>query len=108
MLLYVLLFCFFADLLCSSDGEGTEFMRIECVKIFNGLSSQPTSPMDQMGKMRPQPYGSTNPYSQQPGPQQGHSGYPVQPYSSQSPQRYPMAIQGRPQGAMGIQYGQQV
>ncbi|XP_040193940.1 AT-rich interactive domain-containing protein 1A isoform X2 [Rana temporaria] len=71
-------------------------------------TSQPASPMDQMGKMRPQPYGSANPYSQQPGPQQGHTGYPVQPYSSQTPQRYPMAIQGRPQGAMGIQYGQQM
>ncbi|XP_069827632.1 AT-rich interactive domain-containing protein 1A [Dendropsophus ebraccatus] len=71
-------------------------------------TAQPGSPMDQMGKMRPQPYGSSNPYSQQPGPQQGHSGYPVQPYSSQTPQRYPMAMQGRPQGAMSMQYGQQM
>ncbi|XP_063810712.1 keratinocyte differentiation factor 1 isoform X2 [Pseudophryne corroboree] len=70
-------------------------------------SSQPASPMDQMGKMRPQPCGANNPYSQQPGPQQGHSGYPVQPYSSQTPQRYPIAMQGRPQGAMSMQYGQQ-
>uniref|UniRef100_A0A8C5MBQ4 AT-rich interaction domain 1A n=1 Tax=Leptobrachium leishanense TaxID=445787 RepID=A0A8C5MBQ4_9ANUR len=34
---------------------------------------QPASPMDQMGKMRPQPYGSSNPYGQQ--TQQGHTGY---------------------------------
>ncbi|KAM8974902.1 AT-rich interactive domain-containing protein 1A [Pelodytes ibericus] len=68
---------------------------------------QPASPMDQMGKMRPQPYGSSNPYSQQ-ATQQGHSGYPVQPYSSQTPQRYPMAMQGRAQGGMSMQYGQQM
>ncbi|XP_063309463.1 AT-rich interactive domain-containing protein 1A [Pelobates fuscus] len=67
---------------------------------------QPASPMDQMGKMRPQPYGSSNPYGQQ--TQQGHSGYPVQPYSSQTPQRYPMAMQGRAQGGMSMQYGQQM
>ncbi|KAM4795839.1 AT-rich interactive domain-containing protein 1A [Rhinophrynus dorsalis] len=69
---------------------------------------QPSSPMDQMGKMRPQPYGSTNPYSQQQGAQQAHSGYPVQPYATQTPQRYPMAMQGRPQGGMSMQYGQQM
>ncbi|XP_053310447.1 AT-rich interactive domain-containing protein 1A [Spea bombifrons] len=69
---------------------------------------QPASPMDQMGKMRPQPYGSGNPYGQQQGAQQGHSGYPVQPYSSQTPQRYPMTMQGRTQASMGMQYGQQM
>ncbi|KAM4699192.1 AT-rich interactive domain-containing protein 1A [Discoglossus pictus] len=69
---------------------------------------QPSSPMDQMGKMRPQPYSSSNPYGQQQGPQQAHSGYPVQPYASQTPQRYPMAMQGRPQGGMSMQYGQQM
>lgn len=68
--------------------------------------------MDQMGKMRPQPYGGTNPYSQQQGPpsgpQQGH-GYPGQPYGSQTPQRYPMTMQGRAQTAMGgLSYAQQV
>lgn len=68
--------------------------------------------MDQMGKMRPQPYGGTNPYSQQQGPpsgpQQGH-GYPGQPYGSQTPQRYPMTMQGRAQSAMGgLSYAQQV
>ncbi|KAG8506736.1 AT-rich interactive domain-containing protein 1A [Galemys pyrenaicus] len=68
--------------------------------------------MDQMGKMRPQPYGGTNPYSQQQGPpsgpQQGH-GYPGQPYGSQTPQRYPMTMQGRAQTTMGgLSYSQQV
>ncbi|XP_059585479.1 AT-rich interactive domain-containing protein 1A isoform X1 [Alligator mississippiensis] len=73
---------------------------------------QPSSPMDQMGKMRPQPYGGSNPYAQQQGPQsgpqQGH-GYPGQPYGPQTPQRYPMAMQGRTQSAMGsISYAQQI
>lgn len=67
--------------------------------------------MDQMGKMRPQPYGGTNPYSQQgppSAPQQGH-GYPGQPYGSQTPQRYPMTMQGRAQSTMGsLSYAQQV
>uniref|UniRef100_A0A452HGT5 ARID domain-containing protein n=1 Tax=Gopherus agassizii TaxID=38772 RepID=A0A452HGT5_9SAUR len=68
--------------------------------------------MDQMGKMRPQPYGGSNPYTQQQGPQsgpqQGH-GYPGQPYGPQTPQRYPMGIQGRTQSAMGsISYAQQI
>lgn len=68
--------------------------------------------MDQMGKMRPQPYGGNNPYTQQAGPQagpqQGH-GYPGQPYGPQGPQRYPMAMQSRTQSAMGsISYAQQV
>nr|XP_005895947.1 PREDICTED: AT-rich interactive domain-containing protein 1A isoform X3 [Bos mutus] len=68
--------------------------------------------MDQMGKMRPQPYGGTNPYSQQQGPpsgpQQGH-GYPGQPYGSQTPQRYPMTMQGRAQSTMGgLSYAQQI
>ncbi|NWY66216.1 ARI1A protein, partial [Erithacus rubecula] len=65
---------------------------------------QPSSPMDQMGKMRPQPYGGNNPYTQQQGQQQGH--YPGQPYG---PQRYPMGMQGRGQSAMGsISYTQQM
>lgn len=68
--------------------------------------------MDQMGKMRPQPYGGNNPYTQQQGPQagpqQGH-GYPGQPYGPQAPQRYPMGMQGRTQSTMGsISYAQQV
>ncbi|NWY00918.1 ARI1A protein, partial [Nothoprocta ornata] len=73
---------------------------------------QPSSPMDQMGKMRPQPYGGNNPYTQQQGPQagpqQGH-GYPGQPYGPQTPQRYPMGMQSRTQSAMGsISYAQQI
>ncbi|XP_036252883.2 LOW QUALITY PROTEIN: AT-rich interactive domain-containing protein 1A [Molothrus ater] len=77
-----------------------------------GRSQQPASPMDQMGKMRPQPYGGNNPYTQQAGPQagpqQGH-GYPGQPYGPQGPQRYPMAMQSRTQSAMGsISYAQQM
>lgn len=73
---------------------------------------QPSSPMDQMGKMRPQPYGGNNPYTQQQGPQagpqQGH-GYPGQPYGPQTPQRYPMGMQSRTQSTMGsISYAQQV
>lgn len=76
------------------------------------VSLQPSSPMDQMGKMRPQPYGGNNPYSQQQGPQagpqQGH-GYPGQPYGPQGPQRYPMGMQGRTQSTMGsLSYAQQV
>lgn len=68
--------------------------------------------MDQMGKMRPQPYGGNNPYTQQQGPQagpqQGH-GYPGQPYGPQTPQRYPMGMQSRTQSTMGsISYAQQV
>lgn len=73
---------------------------------------QPPSPMDQVGKMRGQPYGGPNPYSQQqqgpptgPAPQQGGS-YPGQGYG---PQRYPMGMQNRTPGSMGsMQYGQQV
>ncbi|XP_010217220.1 PREDICTED: AT-rich interactive domain-containing protein 1A [Tinamus guttatus] len=76
------------------------------------LALQPSSPMDQMGKMRPQPYGGNNPYTQQQGPQagpqQGH-GYPGQPYGPQTPQRYPMGMQSRTQSAMGsISYAQQM
>ncbi|XP_062364963.1 AT-rich interactive domain-containing protein 1A isoform X5 [Cinclus cinclus] len=75
-----------------------------------GRSQQPSSPMDQMGKMRPQPYGGNNPYTQQQGPQppqQGH-GYPGQPYGPQGPQRYPMGMQSRTQSTMGsISYAQQ-
>ncbi|XP_008633369.1 PREDICTED: AT-rich interactive domain-containing protein 1A [Corvus brachyrhynchos] len=68
--------------------------------------------MDQMGKMRPQPYGGNNPYTQQQGPQagpqQGH-GYPGQPYGPQTPQRYPMGMQSRTQSTMGsISYAQQM
>uniref|UniRef100_A0A8C4GYZ7 AT rich interactive domain 1Ab (SWI-like) n=1 Tax=Dicentrarchus labrax TaxID=13489 RepID=A0A8C4GYZ7_DICLA len=77
--------------------------------------NQPPSPMDQVGKMRGQPYGGPNPYSQQqqgpptgPGPQQGGS-YPGQGYGPPGPQRYPMGIQSRTPGAMGsMQYGQQM
>ncbi|XP_039237166.1 AT-rich interactive domain-containing protein 1A [Pipra filicauda] len=77
-----------------------------------GRSQQPSSPMDQMGKMRPQPYGGNNPYTQQQGPQagpqQGH-GYPGQPYGPQTPQRYPMGMQSRTQSTMGsISYAQQM
>ncbi|ELK02095.1 AT-rich interactive domain-containing protein 1A isoform X2 [Pteropus alecto] len=86
----------------SSGGGGQSLAR----------TPQPSSPMDQMGKMRPQPYGGTNPYSQQQGPpsgpQQGH-GYPGQPYGSQTPQRYPMTMQGRAQNTMGgLSYAQQI
>ncbi|NWQ83251.1 ARI1A protein, partial [Columbina picui] len=73
---------------------------------------QPSSPMDQMGKMRPQPYGGNNPYTQQQGaqtgPQPGH-GYPGQPYGPQAPQRYPMGMQSRTQSTMGgLSYAQQI
>ncbi|XP_061616536.1 AT-rich interactive domain-containing protein 1A isoform X4 [Phyllopteryx taeniolatus] len=81
--------------------------------------NQPASPMDQVGKMRGQPYGGPNPYSQQqqqqqqqgpptgPGPQQVSS-YPGQGYGPPGPQRYPMGMQGRTPGTMGtMQYGQQ-
>ena len=70
--------------------------------------------MDQVGKMRGQPYGGPNPYSQQqgpptgPGPQQGGS-YPGQGYGPPGPQRYPMGMQSRTPGTIGgMQYGQQV
>ncbi|XP_077446744.1 AT-rich interactive domain-containing protein 1A isoform X2 [Stigmatopora argus] len=89
--------------------------------------NQPTSPMDQVGKMRGQPFGGSNPYSQQPpapppqqqqqqgppatgaGPQQAGS-YPGQGYGPPGSQRYPMGMQGRTPGAMGgaMQYGQQM
>lgn len=69
------------------------------------LVSQTPGSMDQMGKMRGQPYGAGSPYSQQhqgpPGGQQGPA-YPGQGYGPPGPQRYPMAMQGR------MQYGQQV
>ncbi|XP_067261958.1 AT-rich interactive domain-containing protein 1A isoform X2 [Chanodichthys erythropterus] len=71
-----------------------------------GRNQTPGS-MDQMGKMRGQPYGSGGPYSQQPhqgppsGPQQGPA-YPGQGYGPPGPQRYPMGMQGR------MQYGQQM
>ncbi|XP_015238245.1 PREDICTED: AT-rich interactive domain-containing protein 1A-like isoform X2 [Cyprinodon variegatus] len=76
--------------------------------------NQPPSPMEQVGKMRGQPYGGPSPYSQHqqgpptgPGPQQGGS-YPGQSYGPPGPQRYPMGMQSRTPGAMGgLQYGQQ-
>ncbi|XP_061753381.1 AT-rich interactive domain-containing protein 1A isoform X1 [Nerophis ophidion] len=77
--------------------------------------NQPASPMDQVGKMRGQPYGAPSPYPQPtqgppsgPGSQQVGS-YPGQGYGSPGPQRYPMGIQGRTPGAIGgMQYGQQM
>ncbi|XP_037548790.1 AT-rich interactive domain-containing protein 1A [Nematolebias whitei] len=77
--------------------------------------TQPPSPMDQVGKIRGQPYGGPNPYSphQQgppggPGPQQGSS-YPGQGYGPPGPQRYPMGMQNRTTGAIGsMLYGQQI
>ncbi|XP_039595181.1 AT-rich interactive domain-containing protein 1A isoform X1 [Polypterus senegalus] len=76
--------------------------------------NQPSSPMDQMGKMRAQQYPGANPYSQQPqqgpptGPQQGTS-YTGQGYGPPAPQRYPIGIQSRGQGGMGsMQYSQQM
>ncbi|RVE66434.1 hypothetical protein OJAV_G00107310 [Oryzias javanicus] len=77
--------------------------------------NQPPSPMDQLGKIRGQPYGGPNPYPSQqqgpasgPGPQQGGS-YAGQGYGPPGPQRYPMGIQSRTPGAMGgMQYGQQM
>ncbi|XP_048413899.1 AT-rich interactive domain-containing protein 1A-like isoform X2 [Stegostoma tigrinum] len=72
--------------------------------------TQPTSPMDQMGMKRPQPYGgSNNPYAQQAPPQQSGP-YPGQPYGPPAPQRYPVGVQGRAQGTMGggLQYPQQM
>uniref|UniRef100_A0A8C0HQF7 AT-rich interaction domain 1A n=1 Tax=Buteo japonicus TaxID=224669 RepID=A0A8C0HQF7_9AVES len=88
---------------------GLFFLDVHCV---SQLALQPSSPMDQMGKMRPQPYGGNNPYTQQQGPQagpqQGH-GYPGQPYGPQTPQRYPMGMQSRTQSTMGsISYAQQI
>ncbi|XP_061903499.1 AT-rich interactive domain-containing protein 1A isoform X2 [Entelurus aequoreus] len=77
--------------------------------------NQPASPMDQVGKMRGQPYGAPSPYSQpQQGPPSGPGSqqvgsYPGQGYGSPGPQRYPMGIQGRTPGAIGgMQYGQQM
>ncbi|KAG9332255.1 hypothetical protein JZ751_015464, partial [Albula glossodonta] len=72
----------------------------------------PASPMEQIGKMRAQPYGAGGPYSQgqpgPPGPQQGSS-YPGQGYGPPGPQRYPMTMQGRTPAGMGaMQYGQQM
>ncbi|XP_064408245.1 AT-rich interactive domain-containing protein 1A isoform X1 [Latimeria chalumnae] len=70
--------------------------------------TQPSSPMDQMGKMRPQPYVGSNPYAQQQGPQPGHA-YQGQPYGPHTPQRYPMGMQGRTQSTIGaMQYSQQM
>ncbi|XP_066514790.1 AT-rich interactive domain-containing protein 1A-like [Hoplias malabaricus] len=70
-----------------------------------GRNQTPAS-MDQIGKIRGQPYGAGSPYSQQPhqgppGPQQGPA-YPGQGYGPPGPQRYPMGMQGR------MQYGQQM
>uniref|UniRef100_A0A1A8GPT6 AT rich interactive domain 1B (SWI1-like) n=1 Tax=Nothobranchius korthausae TaxID=1143690 RepID=A0A1A8GPT6_9TELE len=77
--------------------------------------NQTPNPMDQVGKMRSQPYGGPNPYSQHqhgppsgPGPQQGSS-YPGQGFGPPGPQRYPMGMQSRTPGSMsGMQYGQQM
>ncbi|XP_015804544.3 AT-rich interactive domain-containing protein 1A isoform X1 [Nothobranchius furzeri] len=76
--------------------------------------SQPPGPMDPMGKMRGQPYGSGSPYSQQSqqgppaGPQPG-PGYPGQAYGPPAPQRYPVGMQGRSPGGMGaMPYGPQM
>lgn len=85
------------------------------IETFSLCVLQPPSPMDQVGKMRSQPYGGPNPYSQQqqgpptgPGPQHGGS-YPGQGYGPPGPQRYPMGMQSRTPGTMGsMQYGQQV
>ncbi|XP_043940201.1 AT-rich interactive domain-containing protein 1A isoform X2 [Protopterus annectens] len=73
--------------------------------------TQPSSPMDQMGKMRPQPYSSSSPYTQQQGPasvsQQGPT-YSGQPYGPQAP-RYPVNMQNRTQNAMsGMHYQSQM
>ncbi|XP_055066514.2 AT-rich interactive domain-containing protein 1A isoform X1 [Misgurnus anguillicaudatus] len=77
-----------------------------------GRNQTPGS-MDQMGKMRAQPYGSGGPYSQQPhqgpppGPQQGPP-YPGQGYGPAGPQRYPIGMQGRMQYSQQMpSYGQQ-
>ncbi|XP_047243562.1 AT-rich interactive domain-containing protein 1B isoform X2 [Girardinichthys multiradiatus] len=72
----------------------------------NGPSSgrSQVPPMDPMAMKRSQLYGMGNsPYSQQQG-----APYPGQPYSSPSPQRYPMGMSGRGQMGMGrIHYPQQ-
>ncbi|XP_052002924.1 AT-rich interactive domain-containing protein 1A-like isoform X1 [Xyrauchen texanus] len=77
-----------------------------------GRNQTPGS-MDQMGKMRGQPYGSGGPYPQQPhqGPppvaQQGPA-YPGQAYGPPGPQRYPVGMQGRMQYSQQMpSYGQQ-
>uniref|UniRef100_A0A8C0ZFR2 AT-rich interaction domain 1A n=1 Tax=Cyanistes caeruleus TaxID=156563 RepID=A0A8C0ZFR2_CYACU len=95
---------------CRAFGQGVP--GAVPVPHLSCLALQPSSPMDQMGKMRPQPYGGNNPYTQQQGPQtgpqQGH-GYPGQPYGPQATQRYPMAMQSRTQSTMGsISYAQQM
>ncbi|TSO05451.1 AT-rich interactive domain-containing protein 1A [Bagarius yarrelli] len=78
--------------------------------------NQTSSPMEQVGKIRGQHYGSGAPYSQQqqqhqgtpPGTQQGPV-YPAQGYGTPGPQRYPLNMQGCPPGAVGnMQYGQQL
>ncbi|XP_069028589.1 AT-rich interactive domain-containing protein 1B isoform X2 [Embiotoca jacksoni] len=71
--------------------------------VQGGGRSQVPS-MDPMAMKRSQLYGmSNNPYSQQQG-----APYPGQPYGSPSPHRYPMAMPGRGQMAMGaMQYPQQ-
>ncbi|XP_018118573.1 AT-rich interactive domain-containing protein 1B isoform X3 [Xenopus laevis] len=63
------------------------------------------SPMDPMTMKRPQIYGMGNtPYSQT----QQSSPFPGQAYGPPGPQRYPIGIQGRTQGAIGgMQYPQQ-
>ncbi|TKS88673.1 AT-rich interactive domain-containing protein 1A [Collichthys lucidus] len=94
--------------LSSSHRRHFHFLKLIFIETLPDVSAvTPPSPMDQVGKMRGQPYGGPNPYSQQqqgppagPGPQQGGS-YPGQGYGPPGPQRYPMGMQGRTPGAMG-------
>ncbi|XP_063299487.1 AT-rich interactive domain-containing protein 1B isoform X3 [Pelobates fuscus] len=69
------------------------------------ISRSQANPMDPIVMKRPPLYGmGNNPYSQTP-----HSSpYPGQSYGPPGPQRYPVGMQGRTQGAMpGVQYHQQ-
>uniref|UniRef100_A0A8C5PLP9 AT-rich interaction domain 1B n=1 Tax=Leptobrachium leishanense TaxID=445787 RepID=A0A8C5PLP9_9ANUR len=69
------------------------------------ISRSQGTPMDPMAMKRPPLYGmGSTPYPQTP-----HSGpYPSQSYGPPGPQRYPLGMQGRSQGAMaGMQYHQQ-
>eukprot|EP00064_Thunnus_orientalis_P018090 superscaffoldBa00004052_g18181 len=101
----------------SSYRRHFHFLKLIFIETLPDVSAvTPPSPMDQVGKMRGQPYGGPNPYSQPqqqgpptgPGPQQGGS-YPGQGYGPPGPQRYPMGMQSRTPGAMGgMQYGQQM
>uniref|UniRef100_A0A8C1UFF2 AT rich interactive domain 1Aa (SWI-like) n=1 Tax=Cyprinus carpio TaxID=7962 RepID=A0A8C1UFF2_CYPCA len=83
------------------------FLHFLFCPCYSFISTLTPGSMDQMAKMRGQPYGSGGPYSQQPhqgrppGPQQGPA-YPGQVYGPAGPQRYPMGMQGR------VQYSQQM